>query len=346
MSRHLLNTQYAQTADLKNQVHQVIKFLALNRQIVVPVGMMNHAFSIRPLMSTGINKLFEQCLQTEYINEFATVLPLIRKGESRTSLPDLLSWTNLTIDLKGNKDASVLDSYFELKEKIVVNVAELVKLSEDRGSQVSDINELHSMYVRGMFARSYYMSDMWLTPAICTYIIQTYCMAISSVIARNENLAYTEQMLVASLFALFFAQKMSPKRDDPSKPSLFYRCTFLGSMKELDDIATKVAHVSTNGLTVASVCELVAELGPSRLQKFNAGIFYRMCSSLGPTTDVISTRIAFEYPPYWLYMLMKVLDGYKAGSLVSYLKQHRLIGTESKNFVNALVTCRNLYDNK
>lgn len=346
MPKHLVETQFAQSADMRHQIQQVVKYLVMNRGVVIPEGQLTQVFHQRPIMASILNKLFEQCINTGFIKEFASVLPLVQKGESKQSLPDLLTMRNITIDLKDNSDAKPLESYYELKDKIVVNISELVKLDPvHRNAQVSDLNEMHSMYVRGLFVRSYSQSDAWLTPVLCAYLIQTYAMTISSIIARNENLVYTDQITVASIFALYMAQMLSSKNENLSKPSLYYRCTFLGNMRELDDIASNVAHVSGNGLTIQTVCELVAELGPARLQKFNAGLFYRMCSSLGPSTDVISTRIAFEYPPYWLLMVLRALDGMKVGSLFMQLKQNNLINP-GKQFAHQLITCRPLFENR
>lgn len=346
MTKSLLDTQYAITADLKHQIQQVVKFLAHNRNIVIPQGGMAQAFAVRPLVSTSINKLFEQCLATGFINEFATVLPIVRKGEPRTNLPDLLSWTNVTIDLKGNPDGHVLDSFQELKDKILCNVAELVRMEPGLGTKVSDVNELHSMYVRGMFVRSYAQSDGWLTPALCTYLIQTYSLSVSGVIARNENLTRQEQLTIAMLFALYFAQKLSRKGEDLARPSLYFRCTFLDTMKRLDEVATQIAHVSQHGLTIPSICELIQELGPARMQNFNPRVFYAMCTNLGPSTDIMSTRLAFEYPPYWMFLLLRVIDGLKSGNLKRYLDQERLMQREAGAFVSGLITCKGLYDNR
>jgi len=346
MSRFLWDTQFAHTADMKHQMQQVVKYLVTNRGVVIPEAQLQSVFGMRPILSNIINKLFEQCINTGYIREFASILPLVTRGEPKSNLPDLLTMRNITIDLKDNAEAKPLESYYELKDKIVVNLSELVKIdTANRGTQVSDLNEMHSMYVRGMFVRSYAHSDGWLNPILCTYIIQTYCMTISSIIARNENLAITDQLTVASIFALYMAQMLSSSHENMSRPSLYYRCTFLGNMRELDEIANKVGHVSANGLNIQSVCELIAELGPARLQKFNAGMFYRMCSSLGPSTDIISTRIAFEYPPYWLLMILRALDGVKMGSMFMQLKQNNLVN-EGKKFAHNLISARPLFESK
>lgn len=345
MKKTLMNTQFAHTSDMKHQIQQVVKYLVMNRNIVAPEGSLSQILGTRPILPTYINRLFEQCINTGFVSEFATVLPLVIKGEPKISLPDLLTMNNITIDLKDNPDAGPLSSFYELKDKILINLSQLVRNDSRKGQIVSDLNEMHSMYVRGMFVRSYTQSNGWLNPGLCTYIIQTYCMAISSIIARNENLHINDQMVVASLFALYMAQLLSSDNDKLDRPSLYYRCTFLGTIRELDDLANKVAHVSQHGLNIQSVCELVAELGPTRLQKFNAGMFYRTCSILGPSTDIISTRIAFEYPPYWLMMVLRALDGVKMGTLFIQLKQHNLL-TPGKQFANNLIICRQLYEKK
>jgi hypothetical protein len=344
MAKLLLDTQYAHTAGLKGQISQVVKFLAMNRNVVIPPGQLAQIFANRPIMSTGMNKLFEKMVETRYIDEFANILPVSQKGTPKLSLPDLLGWTNITIDLKGVQDAQVLHSYPEISNKILANIASLVRIEPGRTPQTTDINELHSMYVRGMFVRSFAVSDGWLTPILCTFLIQSYCLPIASVIGRMENLNVQEINVVATLFALYMAQMLSRHTDDKARPPLLYRCTFLGTMRELDDVANRVAHISGNGLNIATVCELVAELGPSRLNKFNAHKFYTVCKSLGPNTDEMSTRLAFEYPPYWLSLVLRAADGYRSGAITGFLKQHGLLGRPSGEFVNGLLTCRQMFE--
>lgn len=346
MLKTLLDTQLAHTAGLKGQVQQVVKFLATNRNVVIPHGQLVQVFSQRPTMATGTNRLFERLVETKFLDEFATVLPIVTKGEPRLNLPDLLGWTNITIDLKGNHDAHVLDAYYELKNKILANVAELIKVEPGRGASVSDINELHSMYVRGMFVRSYAVQDGWLTPQLAVYLIQSYCLPIATVIARMENLNAQEMQTIAMLFALYMSQRLARRDEDPAMPDLYKRCTFLGTHRELDDIAKRAASTSNNILSLATTCELCAEFGPERMNKFNVGKFYRSCSSLGPTTEIMSTQLAFEYPPYWLSLILRALDGYRAGAITSQLKQHKLIGRDGQAFIGGLLTCRQLFENR
>lgn len=346
-SRNILSTQFAQTLAMSTQLQQVVHYLVQNRRFVIDEHTLKSILNVRTILPNNIDKLFEQCVNTGYINEFASLLPITIRGDTSSHVPDLLTMRSMVIDLKDNPIAHPLEAFPELYNKIILNLSELVKIDPVSGSaRISDINELHSMYVRGMLVRSYSQANEWLPPNLAAYVIQVYAMAISSVIARAENLVLKDQLIVAAIFAMYMAQHIG-RRDEHnlSRPALYFRCTFLGTMRDLDDLAEKMSHLSKDGLTIASACELVATLGPSRLQKFNPGIFYRACGTLGPSIDIFSSRLALEYPPYFAMMILRALDGLKMGSLMSYMKQHNLINT-GKAFSHSLMTSRTVFENR
>lgn len=347
MKKLFANTQFAQISDYSGQLKQVIKYLIQNRNVVAPPSFLEPVYQIRPYSKTIINELFDRCVNTGYIDEFATIYPIAYRGETIGNLPDLLTMSSITIDLKNSPEATPLSGFYELNGKILANVSGLVKPGEPgRTMQISDINELHSMYVRGLLVRSYSTSNGWLSPNLTSYLTKAYCLSISGIIARNENLNIQEQLTVAMIFALYMSQMLARDDDDITKPRGFYRCTYLGSPKDLEDLAVRASTLSQNGLTIPACCELVAELGPQRLQKFNVGLFYRTCSILGPSSDPITTNVGLEYPPYFTYMLLNIFSGNKSGALLNQLKQNRLDKNEAKKFVDELRVCEGLFLNR
>ena len=346
INKKITDTQYAKTVDMKTQISQVVKYLINNRSTLVPYQSLTSVYQYKPPVVTYMTTLFEQMVSTGYVDEFAPLYPVVSKTSNNTfdSLPDLLTLNNIVLDLKTAPGVDAINSYYEFKIKMLINLAGLLKIT-DRTTVISDANELHSMYIRGLLTRSYSVSDFWLNAPLCAYIIKCYCMVISGIIARNENLDWSEQLTIAGILALYYAQKLSRSGENPTKPSLFFKCTFLGNYSQLNSIADRCAPLSQDGLTIPGVCELISELGPARLSRFNAGIFYRSCTFLGGTSNVDTTQIALEHPPYWTYMIINVLSGSKFGSLSNLMKQYKL-DMEGKRFIAELKVSHLLFDNK
>lgn len=352
MIKYLWDTQFARMADYSSQIKNVVKYLIQNRSIVVPPQVMEPVYQLKPYSKTIINELFDRCVNTGYINEFASILPIEPRGISRqtinVSVPEILTTTGLVVDFKNNPNGSPLASYFELNNKLLINLAGIVKRNEQtRNLIVSDINELHSMYVRSMLVRSFSVSDGWLTPSLSTFIVKTYALSLASMIGKTENLSFPEQMTVAMIFALYMSQQFARNDDDPNKPRNFYKCTYLGSISDLENIAARASERTTDGLSLQTCCELVAETGPQRLHKFNIGSLYRLGVMLGSSLEPVSTRIALEYAPYFTFMVLNVLSGGKGGSLQLRMKENRLIGSaESKRFLEEIKVCQSLFANR
>lgn len=353
MIKYFWDTQFSKMADYSSQVRNVVKYLIQNRSVVVPPQALESIYQIKPYSKTIINELFDRCVNTGYINEFASILPIEPKGIMRQqtpsiSIPEVLTTSGLVVDFKNNPNGSPLASYSELNNKLLINLAGLVKRNEQtRNLIVSDINELHSMYVRAMLVRSFSVSDGWLTPSLSTFIVKTYALSLASMVGKTENLSFPEQMTVAMIFALYMSQQFARNDDDPNKPRNFYKCTYLGSISDLENIASRASERSSDGLSLQTCCELIAETGPQRLQKFNIGTLYRLGVMLGSSLEPVSTRIALEYAPYFTYMVLNVLSGGKGGSLQLRMKENRLFGSaESKRFLEEIKVCQSLFANR
>lgn len=338
------NTTIASMMDYQSQFKDVVKYLIQNKSFVLSPIVLDPIFQIKPYTKSIINELFERCVNTGYISEFASLLIT----NSNDSIPDLLNPAiGIPIDLKNDPLASPLSSYYELNNKLVVDISNLVKINrQTRNLTVSDINELHSMYVRLMLVRSFSIGNGWLTPYLSLFIIKAYSLSLASLIGKQENLNFMERITIAKIFALYMSQQFARNDEDPARPNNYYRCTFLGTTNELSDIMNLAAEKSPQGLTINSCCELIAETGPQRLKNFSLSSFYRLAIKLGPATEPFITRTALEYLPYFVFMLLRVLSGEKGGSLQVQLKENKLIGPESKKFTDELKVCQSLFNNR
>ena len=345
MKKFLWETRFAKTFDYSSTFKSIVKYLVQNRSIVLSHQELQPIYQLKPYSKTIINELFERCVNTGYIQEFASIYPIIQKTDN--SLPEGLTGTDIVYDLKNNRNSYPLSTYQELNNKLLINIAGLVKRNEQtKILTVSDVNELHSMYIRSMLVRSFSTSDSWLTPNLITYITKVYSLSLAGMVGKYENLSFQEQITVAMVFALYMSQQFARNDDNPAKPRNFFKCTFLGSISDLENMAARGAEKASEGLTLENVAELISETGPQRLQKFNISSLYTMGKQLGSALDAIPTYIALEYAPYFTFMVLNVLSGGKGGSLQLRMKENKLDGTAGKQFINEFKVCQSLYLNK
>lgn len=330
MAKRLQDTQFASSINVDRQMDGVIKFLIENRNIVLSPDIVARATLVKPVIPTIINTLFEHLVTKQGLNLFATVYP----AKTTFSVPDLIAMPQITIDLASYSHAHALDSFSELKEKILVNIGHLIRTkgTDMYNYQISDINQFHNLYVRGALCRSFYKSEGWLTPSLCLTIIKTYALTLSNIVQQQYSLNYNDQLTAAAMFALYMSQMLAHPREDMVKPRLFNMCNFIGNQGELDNIAMKVSDVSKDGLNMVTTCELIARLCPGRVEGFHSGILFRRASNLG--SDELSSMVAMDYPPYWVHQLLLSVSGSKV-PLIFHLKGHKLV-QEVQTFAHEL----------
>lgn len=339
IDKHITSTNFAASFNIENLMRTVVDYLLKNRTMIAEKENLANIFATRAIIATPMSKLFEQCVNTGYIDEFAT---LIKPKGDTTSIPDMLTM-NVVIDLKDFKYAQPLTPFKEVYDKLVVNITNLVRFTNTGDLTVSSVHELHSMYVKALLSRSYSSNpSMWLPMTMTQYVIKTYALSLAAVISRNEGLDYYELLHIAMIFALFMSQRLSYPDIDLSMPPIFLNQTYLGSRAELMDFCNQNKEYTQDGLTITKCCEMIANSGPSRLKQYNSSIFYRQCYYLGNYNDVISTYIAIEYPPYWVWFLLQIQSGIKLGGLSNQLKANNLLNP-GKLFAGELSTTASIF---
>lgn len=315
----LFDTQVAKTTGMLNQTDNVSKFIIKNRYTYLDTNIRDHILNTRVFIQTGISMLMGNIMNSPVVDAFAPMDSAL----SNDPVPELLASTNVSLDTKQFKDPTLISTYSEFKDKTIINLSHLIK-KNTRGSskpEISDINEIHKLYMRGAFTMSYHDSNGWLTPDLAKYIIQTYAMTISGLIARKHNLTYNEQLTIAGVLSLYMAQLMSHSSEDMTKPLLMMRCNYLGNRQDIETMLEIFSEDVTGLLNADQIKNLIVKHSPDRLKSFSIGEFYRYASAL--SQEHVPAMIALEYPPYWVYMLMIALSGGKIG-LLYQLKQHRL----------------------
>lgn len=340
--KYITRTRFASIFDMERQMRFVVDYMIANRAVIAGPTDLVDIFSTKAMLSTPMSMLFDRCVSTAYIEEFATILRI----PDAKSIPDILTMTSVVVDLKQSKYGEPLKPFPEMYQKLVMNISSLVKMTNS-GWYVAAIQELHSMYVKGMLSRSYSVAkNLWLSPAHLQFIIRTYSMLVATTIARNTGLNYNELLTVAMIFALYMCQMSYTTKDRfEAVPQVFYNQTYLGQRSDLLSFTDEYQDIIKQGLSLDACCELVGTTGPARLKKYNAELLYRQCSSLGSYIDTLTTRIALEYPPYWVWMMVQAVSGAKLGSFSKILQQHNLLNG-AKKFANELVHSAALYENR
>lgn len=338
MKRQFFDTSFAQFAGLDKQIPRVLKYTVESRNDILPTSeLMTMAQAIRNILKTPIAEFFDRLVAAEKLSNFAAIYVPKTMG----SLPELLTSSNITLDLKQISDTSTIRAVPELRDKVLINLTSVLRQDKSYGGfYVNAVDVFQNLFVRGHLVASYEDSDGWLTPFLGEYAVRSYSMILSGIISRYYSLSLTETLKVTGILALFMCQMLSRESDNLVLPPLFNRCTHVGNRGELQLLAESCEHKSKFGLTLDTMVALIAELGPERMAKFDVSAFKSLCGGLGP--DLITSAISLEYPPYWVHMLLMALSGTKL-PLIYQLNSHRLTADGRSKFLQQLLTADSLF---
>lgn len=340
MKQSIFDIGFCKYAGVRAQLPNVLKYALENRNsILSPDETTELANSIRSILKTPISEFFNRMIQMDLLRNFAPLY--IPKG---TNIPEILATPMITIDIRQADTKNFLDSIPLLRNKILVNVSSTIKTNHDEKS-ISAVDVFQQYFVRGHLVASYNDTDGWLNPYLAEYVMKTYSMTISGLISRYYNLSLSETLKVAGYFCLYFTHMLSKEKDNLYRPPLFYRCTFLGSNLELEELLDSCHDVIANsdgGLSINQVCNDILTVNINeKMKNFNTAVFLSLCGNLGP--DLITSRIALEYPPYWVYMLLLAFSGAKI-PLIYQLNSHRLAQDGKTKFLNVLANSNEVFE--
>lgn len=339
MKRKLFDTTFAQYAGLEMQTDRVLKYVAESHNSILSVDeLMNMTSSIRSILKTPMAELFDRIINDRQLINFAGFYVSKTDG----NLPEILTTQNITLDIKQFSHNNVLDSIPEARDKILINLTGVLKPDRTNDSlSINAIDVFQNLFVRGQFVAAYWDSDHWLTPYLSEFTIKSYSMILSSMISRYFKLELSEQMSIAAIFALFFSQLLSNESNDLLHPPILNRQTWLTKSVNFEEIAALDESIRTTPLDITKVCELIHLLNPRKMQNFSRVDLNAICGNLGP--DIITSQIAIEYPPYWLYCLMQCFSGGKL-ALSYHIKQQNLLTEGRTKFLREMVLNESMFD--
>lgn len=305
----------------KQQLVELINFLIFNRNAKMTTNEVKTMLSGKPLTNTVISNLFNRALELQKDNLFS----FIKLSKANTSFPEVITYTHITPDMKQLNTETNLNLYQaissipEYANKICLNVTPMLKGS----GEPSDIFNFQSIVIRDLLSRSYFdtKSPMWLSPSIIRYICRFYNMSMSTSIASVFNLTYLEQQAIATIFSLFFLQKVSNK--DVAETYIKNNKLGIGSSVDITNIINlikgSISDVAYANMTLDDVCTCINKLGIGRLESINRKFLYTRLKGIGP--DLFTSTMALDYPPYWTYLVLLTISGRKMG-LMNTFKQN------------------------
>lgn len=342
MRQTIFDTGFCRFRGIKQQLPNALKYTVENRNLILPSEeVIRLAQSIRYILKTTISEFFNRMIQAGSLNHF-TVFYVPKS----VSIPEILASPSITLDVRQMDVAKVLTSVPQLENKILINATGTMKVTNGEMS-VSAIESLLQLFVRGHLVASYYDSDEWIDPYIAGYIMQSYSITISSLIAQYYNLSLNEMLRVAGIMSIYIAQKLSRDSDSHLNPPLMSKCSYVGSNIEIQELlrdCEDVLKMYPEGIPLEKVCnELLNTRICEKMKSFNYKVFVSLCGSLGP--DIITSHIALEYPPYWLFLLLLAFSNSKI-PLFSKLNANRLTQEGRTKFLYAIAVNNNLFASK
>lgn len=331
MKRKFYDTRFAQYAGLEAQLPRVLKYTVTNQDLIFSSEeLVRMILSTRSILKTPMAMLLEHLISSSQLANFAALYV----SYNDTSIPELLTAGNITLDLKQVPDPQQLASLPRLRDKVLINLTSHVRRESDGQFTIVNNDEIPKLIVRGQLVASYWDNDDWPSPYVAEFAIKSYSMILSAMISRYYSLSLSEQLRIRAILAFYMAQWMTGEGYDSGHPPLFMKSVNYGTHGEVEAIANMCNEAYPNGLDIDAVADLIVKSGPEKLRNFNTAAFSAICGNLGE--DMIISKIGLEYPPYWIYMLVAAMSGTKT-PLVYQLNSERLINEGRSKWLNALL---------
>ena len=314
----LLDTAFAQAHALGKMLQPTLVFLSKNLNVIVPkLSVDRDLNSIRPWSETPISMLYTKAVQTGKLGAFSFLNLKDIKGD----IPVLLTLNDVTINGKAITTTPVPAQL----QNCWINLTPIVSRSSayNDAIQISNQIELYELVARAICCAGYDTNNQWINERHAAYMCDTYSAIVTNYFSGFYHFNVEEAMMFRTLFAAYFCQLLG-RQDSPLDvpPLLMTHCNFLGTNTDIIAVLERVKPYRPNNgdslLTPPTICNCLRHVGPERMKDFDETEFYRGITS--SNVDSSSTAIALDYPPYWLWQLLRVASGHKNWLISSYLK--------------------------
>jgi len=302
----LQTTTLGRATTVQHQAESALSFLIRYKSMIaLPESEVQNLSKMRTFSTTVLN---EMSVIAGNDGKFSSINFFNFNG-FQESVPEILTNNDITID---GKTIPAAPPEFQ---KAWVNISPIVGKRRNASDPiyVTDIPRLQQLVIRALLSMSYNDSDRWLDAKLSSFIIESYSMTIASQLQIAFNLNFDEMRVVQAIFALYYAQLLTGSSEDVSTnwPILINRCSFLGSQAEISDKLNMIdAYVGTDRkLDINRCIGFIRQNGPPRMANFDSKMFFQMFSRSSVESQAM--LYALDYPPYWVYLILKTLSNDK-----------------------------------
>lgn len=335
MKRKFSDTQFAQTAGFNLSAKSMLKFVVDNQSSVWTLDDLRSLIKpIHTTLKTSTSQIFDLLTNRDCLSNFA----VINVSSKETNIPELLTASNITLDLKYIPGSDILRPYRQLANKVLVNITSCLNKNRSLETEtVNDIASLQAFFIRGQYCLTYQDDDDWLGGSLTEYILKSYSIILSAMISRQYSLDLQDQIAAGMWFAAFMASRLD---NDTGIPRMLYRATWFTSQQRIREFIQENEEILSRGIKdLDELCQHISQITP-RMKNFNDVILRSICGSLGP--DNLTSRIALEYPPYWAYLILCALSGDKM-SLLYQLNNNRLTNEGRSKYLAGMFQTNHFY---
>lgn len=280
----------------------------------------NIAKTANLLISNPIRTVYNSIRDKQYFDRMFYMSILTQK---QVSLPELLTIRDVTVN--GSEVSSVHTNEFK---KMWIEASQCFSLSGARleGPVLKSPTELANLVVRGMLCYAYGQSQKeWLSGKSQAFVIEVYARALANELNRIYKFNTDEYLVVAYGFAYYCAALLTDIQDENGAPQILNRIGLLTKRgkSDLNQLAKVMQELSGNYTTsdnfsMNTVVEFIKLKTSGRVSDLNTQTIYRRAFT--SSRNNIATYIAMDYPPYLVYLLLKIGSGDKHPILTNVLE--------------------------
>jgi hypothetical protein len=311
---------------------ELVEFFLRYRSLVQPPVTSKTFFATKTMVTTPLTQIATQAIELGKDQLFA----LMVVPPKTVPVPEVFTFQHIPFDIKQFPPdlAAALQSYPEMRDKIVVNTTQFLKAS----GQFSDLTGFQNVIVRDLLTRSFATATTatWLTPRLALFVAKIYSMSLGSAIAEWFQLDARQRGIISTILAFYILQQMSSANLAEiyirNNRKLFY----LPEIPDLEQIFGLIEEtVGTLSLTdTAAAYRVINAIGIPRMM-INRHIVITKVQKWGP--DLFTTGLALEHPAYFTYLILLCLSGAKIG--LSFRLKNILNPRDSEQFVDDLRRC-------